>query len=48
MRTGDGSITCRRKPGKFAGPAVPASMNVVVPLRRAIGSASTPIDVPPQ
>ncbi len=48
MRTADGSMTCRRKPGKFPGPAVPASMNVVVPLRRAIGSASTPIDVPPQ
>ena len=48
MRTGDGSMTWRRKPGKFAGPAVPASTNVVVPLRRAMGSASTPIDVPPQ
>ena len=48
MRTGDGSITCLRKPSMLAGPAVPASTKVVVALVRASAAASTPIEVPPQ
>ena len=48
MRREQRSITCLRKPRKFAGPAVPASTKVVVPLRRPTSSASTPADVPPQ
>ena len=33
MRTGEGSITCLRKPWKLPGPALPASMKVVTPQR---------------
>ena len=47
-RTGEGSITCRRKPWKLPGPALPASMKVVTPPVRASSSASTPSEVPPQ
>ena len=36
MRTGaDGSMTCLRKPGKFPGPAVPASTKTAVALECA-------------
>ena len=42
MRTGEGSITCLRKPWKLPGPALPASMKVVTPPVRASSSASTP------
>ena len=45
MRSGDGSITWRRNPWKIPGPALPASTNVVVPLRRATSTASTPREV---
>src|SRR5712671_5104592 len=48
MRRGDCSITWRRKPWKFPGPALPASTKVVVPLCRATSAASTPSEVPPQ
>ena len=48
MRTGDGSITCLRKPWKLPAPALPASMKVVTPPVRASSSASTPSEVPPQ
>ncbi len=48
MRTGEGSITCLRKPRKLPGPALPASMTVVTPPVRANSSAATPSDVPPQ
>ena len=48
IRTGEGSITCLRKPWKLPGPALPASMKVVTPPVRASSSASTPKDVPPQ
>ena len=48
MRARERSITWRRKPRKLPGPALPASMKVVVPLRRASASASTPSEVPPQ
>ena len=51
MRTGDGSITWRRKPWKLPGPELPASTNVVVPLsRRDLGGVdpergAAPIDM---
>jgi hypothetical protein len=48
MRTGEGSITCLRKPAKLPGPALPVSTKVVTALARASAGASTPSEVPPQ